>query len=113
MSKEGHIRFNVFQILIYTILKGGVCRAFKSENKIFCVRMDHKLYLILVVVSAFFRVMLKEGFMGICTGFFPQYLTRAILDGQVHPTLPSRPGACITLDLICFFINQILVPVKI
>ena len=37
--------------------------------------------LIEVMVWQFFKVKLKEGFVGICTGFLPQYFTKAILDG--------------------------------
>ena len=35
------------------------------------------------------RVILSEGFKGICTGFFPQYLMMAILEGHDQPSLPS------------------------
>ena len=34
----------------------------------------------------------QGGIQGICPAFFPQYLTRAMLEGQLHPTMPSEAG---------------------
>lgn len=37
---------------------------------------------------ALLRVMLNEGLAGICTGFLPQYLTRAMFEGLRQDILP-------------------------
>jgi hypothetical protein len=44
---------------------------------------------ILVTVWQFLSVKLNEGLVGICIGFFPQYLTSAILDGLSADTNPD------------------------
>lgn len=44
---------------------------------------------IFVTVWQFLSVKLKEELVGICVGFFPQYLTSAILDGLSADTNPD------------------------
>jgi hypothetical protein len=59
-----------------------------TSNDVSCELMA----LTVVVVKAFERVMLREGFAGTWPGFFPQYLMSAIFEGlhQDEEYLPSR-----------------------
>ncbi len=64
--------------------------------------------------AGIFKSQLSEGFLGICPGLFPQYLTRAMLEGQLHPTMPCEAGIeCLYRMSVCFFINQFLIAERI
>lgn len=49
--------------------------------------------------------MLREGFLGIWTASFPQYLIRAMLDGQVQATEP-RSGLLGSSGIV----DQVFIP---
>ena len=63
------------------------------------VKLLDFLNLILVTVWQFLSVKLSEGLVGICIGFFPQYLTSAILDGLSADTNPDLGKLLIDLYL--------------
>jgi hypothetical protein len=56
----------------------------KSKPSVFFFSKDNE-----VLVLQFFKVKLTEAFMGICSPYFPQYFTKAILLGDCQETVPD------------------------
>ena len=60
-----------------------------------------------VWVWQFFKVKLMDGLVGIWTGFFPQYFTKAIFDGLTEVILPDS-GSYLSLAKLLLLVHQIL-----
>ena len=51
---------------------------------------DEGLYEMVVWVLHLLKVKLREGLIGICKSLFPQYLIRAIFDGDCQVVVPDN-----------------------